>query len=613
MIISRIQIEEGFLDGMDVELAAGLNVVIGARGTGKTSLLELVRFCLDVKSYTSESGKRSREHALSVLGSGQISITLSEGDRRIVVTRTASDATPRASASFTAPIMFSQTEIENVGLKPSGRLNLIDSFAGSGRKADAEEVEAIGEVRSTTGELELIRRELDTFTKSVAEIASIDEQITSLAPAEQELSKVSAEAAAKKKQLDELSGSINATAVAAASLDRYRQGIARFRSALTLALESAPRREGWPTQAGDDPLVAVRVRLATAERSLQAAARELETAERDVNALAASANGKKVEVEERARHARREIEQLQAGAGEVVRRLQLLREKKAQLLSVKALIEERKARLVALQERRSRSLDRLDKAREARFNARTEVSAKLNRVLGPRIRITAGREGQVDAFASLVGELLKGSGLRYNDLSVALASNTSPRELVEATDAADFALVAEVAGISKDRAARVLGILRDADLGALATVTIDDVVQFQLLDGADYKDITELSTGQRCTVVLPLIMRHADRSLVVDQPEDHIDNAFIADTLIKSLQARSKQSQIIFSTHNANIPVLGNANRVVQLGSDGRRGFVVVAGPLDHPEVVEAITSIMEGGAEAFHRRAQFYQRHQKS
>lgn len=612
MIISRIQIEEGFLDGLDVELATGLNVVIGARGTGKTSLLELVRFCLDVKSYTNESGKRSREHALSVLGSGQITITLKDGDRKIVVTRTASDPAPRTSASFTAPVMFSQTEIENVGLKPSGRLTLIDGFA-SGRKADAEEVEAIGDVRSTTGELELIRRELDEFMKSVAEIASIDEQITSMAPAEQELSRVSAESAAKKKLLDELSAKINATAVGAASLDRLRQGIARLRNALNAALGVTPARELWPTQAGDDPLVAVRARLTTAERNLQAAARELETADREVSELAASANAKKVEVEETARHARREIEQLQAGAGEVVRRLQTLREKKAQLLSVKTLIEERKARLAVLQERRAKSFDRLDKAREARFNGRNEVANKLNRVLGPKIRISVAREGQIDTFASVVGDLLKGSGLRYNDLSLALADNMSPRELIEATDAGDFSLVAEVAGISKDRAARVLGMLRDVDLGALATVTIDDVVQFQLLDGADYKEITELSTGQRCTVVLPLILRHTDRVLVVDQPEDHIDNAFIADTLIKSLQARGKQSQIIFSTHNANIPVLGNANRVFQMGSDGRRGFIVVAGPLDDPAVVSSITTVMEGGAEAFHRRAQFYQRHQKS
>ena len=68
----------------------------------------------------------------------------------------------------------------------------------------------------------------------------------------------------------------------------------------------------------------------------------------------------------------------------------------------------------------------------------------------------------------------------------------------------------------------------------------------------------------------------------------------------------------VFSTHNANIPVLGNADRVIQLGSDGRRGFVVIAAPLENQAIVSSITTIMEGGAEAFERRASFYSGHRR-
>ena len=191
-----------------------------------------------------------------------------------------------------------------------------------------------------------------------------------------------------------------------------------------------------------------------------------------------------------------------------------------------------------------------------------------------------------------------------------LAENISPRELLEAADANDVDLIVGATGITKDRAARALVKLRESDLGALATVAVEDTVSLQLLDGATYKSIGELSTGQRCTVVLPLVLLHTDRILIVDQPEDHIDNAFIADTLILSVLARGPKSQLIFSTHNANIPVLGNADRVVQLGSDGKRGFPVLASDLHDPAVVEAITTVMEGGTEAFKRRASFYSKH---
>lgn len=61
MHIQRVQIEEGFLDGLDINFNSGLNAIIGARGTGKTSLIEIIRFCLDVSSTTTETTRKSRE------------------------------------------------------------------------------------------------------------------------------------------------------------------------------------------------------------------------------------------------------------------------------------------------------------------------------------------------------------------------------------------------------------------------------------------------------------------------------------------------------------------------------------------------------------------------
>ena len=93
----------------------------------------------------------------------------------------------------------------------------------------------------------------------------------------------------------------------------------------------------------------------------------------------------------------------------------------------------------------------------------------------------------------------------------------------------------------------------------------------------------------------------------MDQPEDHLDNAFIVDTIVSRICARAPEQQLLLSTHNANIPVLGDADQVILLRSDGRRGFVAHQGPLDDPVTVEAITSVMEGGIEAFRKRAAFY------
>ena len=613
MRIERVQIEEGFLDGFDVSFAPGLNVIIGERGTGKTSLIELIRFCLDVQGYTLESTKRSRDHALSILGSGQVTVTLTDGERDIPVVRTASDDSPRVVRPYARPLIFSQTEIETVGLQTQGRISLLDSFSSEQKETDVRESEAVSEVRSFTAEAEALRREIDELESQVQEIPVLDKQIAELAPQEQKLAEVSAAASQKKSQLDSISAYIAASAVGVSAIERFYQGVSGWQSSLTSLSPAALGLEPWPEGAGPDPLAECRASVERAKVHLNKALNELESAITQAASHLRSSQGNKLDHENRARQLRKDVEALQQGAGAIVRQGQQLRERKAQLESLKTVLVGRQNALRSLLEKRSAALDRLDSIREQRFSMRKSVATKLTETLGPRIRIKVSRAGQFEAFAAAIVDSLRGSGLRYNELSWTLAGNISPRELLEAADTNDFDFIAEAAGITKDRAARALGQLRETDLGALATVAVEDTVAFQLLDGADYKSIDELSTGQRCTVVLPLILRHTGRVLIVDQPEDHIDNAFITDTLIVSVLARSTNSQTIFSTHNANIPVLGNADWVIQLGSDGRRGFPALASSLDDPSVVTAITTIMEGGVEAFQRRATFYSQHEMS
>ena len=611
MRIERVQIEEGFLDGLDVSFAPGLNVIIGERGTGKTSLIELVRFCLGARGYTPGSVKRSLDHARSILGSGQVTVTLSQGGRKILVTRTASDESPRASAPYVRPIIFSQTEIETVGLQAKGRIRLLDSFGGNQKQIVARESEAASKVRSLTAEVETLRRELDELARQVEEIPELEKQIEQIIPQERRLANVSAKAKEKKDQLDAISGDIARSAVTVGAIKRFHQSVSKWQSSLSKVSSASPASEYWPTGAGADLIAKYRAGVDRAKDYLHQALQELNNVTLEASSHLQSSLDDKVRIEDRARQLRKEVETLQEGAGALTRKGQQLRERKAQLKLLENVMKERRKDLILLLSQRNGALDQLDSTREQRFIVRDSVATQLTETLGPRIRVKIARAGQFDVFAAAISDALRGSGLRYNELSSILAENISPRELLEAADTNDYKLVAEATGITKDRAARALGHLRECDLGALATAAVEDTVALQLLDGAEYKGIAELSTGQRCTVVLPLVLRHTASALVVDQPEDHIDNAFITDTLIAAVLAREPNSQIIFSTHNANIPVLGDAEQVVQLGSDGRRGYPLLASNLNDPHVVNAITTVMEGGADAFNRRATFYKRYE--
>ena len=318
MRIERVQIEEGFLDGIDVSFAPGFNVIIGERGTGKTSLIEVVRFCLGVQGYTTDSAKRSLDHALSILSSGQVTVTLSDGERQFLVTRTAADESPRASGSFARPIIFSQTEIETIGLRALGRLRLLDSFRGNQKVTEVREAEVSSEVRSLTAQAEEQRREIDELARQVANISALDKQIAELIPQEQKLARVFA-TAREKKQLDVLSANIANSAVRVGAIEQFNQSIFRWQSSLVSLSSAEPGLEPWLEGAGPDPLTKCRASVDRATGHLGKALRELQNAVSEAESHLRSSQEAKLTIEDRARQLRKEVETLHQGAGPIVR------------------------------------------------------------------------------------------------------------------------------------------------------------------------------------------------------------------------------------------------------------------------------------------------------
>ena len=113
-MIERIQVEEGFLCKLDITFSPGLNVLIGPRGVGKTSVVELIRFCLGLDAFTEEAGIAARKHALSVLGSGQVTLTVQHEGHRSLVSRTAEEDAPRFTGSLPSVVVIGQNDIEAI-------------------------------------------------------------------------------------------------------------------------------------------------------------------------------------------------------------------------------------------------------------------------------------------------------------------------------------------------------------------------------------------------------------------------------------------------------------------------------------------------------------------
>lgn len=127
-------------------------------------------------------------------------------------------------------------------------------------------------------------------------------------------------------------------------------------------------------------------------------------------------------------------------------------------------------------------------------------------------------------------------------------------------------------------------------------------------DGGGYRSLDELSGGRRVGVLLSLLLETADnRPLVIDQPEDELDNRFLFDTMLPALKRLSGQRQVVLATHNANIVVNGDADLVLQLEATADHGRVSCCGTIEEPAIRSAIVQTVDGGEEAFRLRRHKY------
>ena len=606
--IERIQVDEGFLDGLDLRFARGLTVIIGARGTGKTSILELVRFCLGASSFTEQAEQRGHQQALSILGGGQVTVTLSDGHDRTTVVRSASDSSPRSTSDTPDVTILAQGEIEAVGAQSDGRMHLVDRLEPERRDFDRKSKGLRAEIKSVTNEIRDLLLEVDEMEAAVADSSEVPERLEAALELEATALKSVSATEEDRTQLAALQSCSAQSKVRQGVFERASREVETLDDALLGILKQSILAERWPEAAGEeDMLVPLRKKVATVARNLGYARDVLTEIAKDLQSNIGEVVLEAVVTDQQSREVRKRLDEREEGVGAITRAVEDLREQAGQLSALRQRVAEKRALIREQAEHRDALFADLDRLREARFSSRRDVAHSLSEQLAPNIQVKATRSERTRPYADAIASGLHGSGLHYNTLSPRIASSMSPLELIQAVESRDPVPIARAAGLSEQRAAAMIEALKLSNLASVIAAPIEDGISLQLLDGAEYKDSENVSIGQRCTTVLPVLLAQHGGILMVDQPEDHLDNAFIAGTVVSSVRDRHAADQLIFVSHNANIPVLGGADMVVVMESDGKRGFVAHTGTLDDARSVNAISDVMEGGVEAFARRAEFY------
>jgi len=614
----RLTIEgSGFLGGLDITFSPELNVLIGGRGVGKSAVLETLRFTLGLESFfPMEYRENLVQYALG--SGGKAILTLQRvvypGVERTYRIERVWGETPRVFEGEQAvpllpcdvlgeresPLFFGQREIYEVTQSGKLRRRLLDDIIGRGAEKQRQQVNKITEALRRNGraileheerlaQSEDLEKRLQEIEHQIAlyqqhGIAEKLHQATALARDEErlkrageQLSQVQTEWLEVRQQLAErwasaLAGLQQAESEPAALLRQAAELIRHLQSGLEGYLRLGESDLQQAQTAFDQLLKRWEQERRPLDEEIQCLKQELGAQALDPDALI---------------HLTREQETLRP-------QLELLRREKAAI--------------VKLHHERAEQLADLREQRRAVFALRQQQAEAISQALKGRVTVQVKYRGQRNDFAAALSDFFSGSGLDKETLHRVAEKAIDGIELVEwIRKGAE--VVSQKAGLSQARAQKMLRFLeqRPERMYDLELLTPEDEVQVQLNVNDVWLPLEKLSAGQRATAMLLILLTQRERVLLVDQPEDDLDNRFIFDDVVPLLREQKGKRQMIVATHNPNLPVLGHAELIVALEADGEKAAVLAQGAIDRREVQAIVRKVMEGGEEAFRRRAEKY------
>ena len=606
----------GFVDGQSIRFNADLNVLVGGRGAGKSTVVESIRYVLGLEPIGDDSKKAHSGIVRDVLRDGtRISLRVeSPGPARkeYLIERTVPNPPiVRSNGGIVSNLLpaevfpgvevFGQHEIAELSKSPERLTGLLDRFVKPDPSFDRRRADLRHSLERTRRSILDVHSELRGIRERLAELPGLEERLarfreTGIEDRLRERSLLVRE----EQVLDSVSERLGPFD---GILRNLRQELPVDRVFLSpRALRDLPGKE--ILDGANDVLASLSAEL---ERLAGETGMALERAAAGVAAVRSRWDGRRREVEDAYERILRGLGRSAVEGGEFIRmrkdieRLRPLREREGLLERGEAEHQARRRELLAEWE-----------DLKAEHYRRLERAAKgISRILRDRVRI------EVTASAdrrSLLGLLRKRVGGRLDTVKAALEKAEAfslPAFVACCRRGADA--LRDVYGIAPSQAERlaaapveVLMQIEELDLTPSTTIWLNTSLSGK---PACWRQLGELSKGQKATAVLLLLLLDSDAPLIVDQPEDDLDNRFITDGVVPRVREAKRGRQFVFSTHNANIPVLGDAELILGLTPSGEaaNGTAEIRrehmGGIDERPVRELVEELLEGGRAAFETR----------
>ncbi|NLI41207.1 MAG: AAA family ATPase [Caldisericales bacterium] len=599
--IRSIAFQGGILDGKCFNLSNEMNCLIGIRGSGKSAVLECLRFALELPLPESSEEldlKYKQDLVRFALGSGgKVVVEVEDAQGRLYEIRRIlneradvyfdGELRPGVRIPLQNPLFFGQKELVKRG--EGSERELVERLLGS--------------------KLDVVRRDIEAQRQRVLDVLMNLDKLKNLDALEQEYTSKKKDTEFRlelfrkfgveqqlKRQVEFNADVTHAHRIVDAA-ESFIRSLDGFLQEQESELAVQPKLESKENSDIIAEISAIFDRI----RQAPAHARQiLQAARNDIQAL----RSKLAELERRREALKDDFAAIERKLSEHLRQAGSLNIRPDDFVKLNAELQKVNLSLAEVDKSRSRKnalkddllieLKRLSDLWHQEFKV---IELEINKLNASQtaLRIIPLYKGDKTAFLKELQNHFRGSKLREATLKEVLDSHADFISVYEALDS-----ICNRLGDSGDLFRRYFNEAKDS----LLTWQVPNLFQIEYHG----KELREHSLGQRATaLILFILSQHDNDVIVIDQPEDDLDNQTIFEDVIKIVRELKKKIQFIFATHNANFPVLGDAEQVGACSFAGKNADIQV-GSIDDPGIQQAIVSIMEGGQEAFARRKEIYQ-----
>ncbi len=592
--IKSIAFEGGLLDETKIDFSPELNTLIGIRGSGKSSILELIRYTLGIPlPFNAADSKYKNELITHILGSGGkaiLSLINKQGeeyriekiyDQKEDIYK--NDVLVTSGISFNAffdtPVYFGQKDLSNKG--DDFEADLIQRLVGT-------------RLKNIQSKIEQKKREVGNIVAEIKKLRNLNdlkkETETVIKNAEHQLDFFKQKGVEEKlKQQTLFDSDVSRLSQSERSIDSYLSEleslIANHDYFFQQEISGSEENKEFFNEAQN-----LLQDLKTEFERLKVIQNNSIQLQEKYKELLRKINVKKEGLKEEFAKIKREIGTDTINPDNFLTLHRQIDTSRLKLLE----IDKSEKRRKEWQDDLLKKLADLDNLWLEEYQLLKKEVDRINEAES-KLSIEVGFKGRKDKYFEKLKQVFKGTNIRdtayqeieatYKDFIQIYKDSSKLNTILNENQVVDF----------KRRMSE--------NLEDLLTFKVDNKIIIQY----NGKSLDKHSLGQRASaLILFLLAQKENDVLIIDQPEDDLDNQTIYDEVIKELKKIKGNMQFIFATHNANIPVLGDSEKVVACSYDEKK-ITVHSGTIDNHQTQRYIVDIMEGGDEAFNRRKNIY------